>query len=282
MMQELHGELAAMGLQADVRFLAMVSTKALVGEASPHEVHATLTKVKAMLQRGDVIGIDFAGPEKGAFTALGMANFVELYDVVSLAAQARGRTLVIRPHVGEGYETGDHAHVELARRNLHVVLEHLQSMGYGAARAAADKVKIRLGHSTHATDAQLQLMAAMGIDADSNIGSNVVTKSIGSVDEHPLLRQLYFGVRTLLGTDGPGVMGTSRVGEYATAQLIIQKFRVNALTLQIDSMQVKFSELAPDVQARFSMDYIRKMEDAHHAEVLADDAHDVARKKEQP
>ncbi len=63
-------------------------------------------------------------------------------------------------------------------------------------RAVTDKVKIRLGHIAHATDAQLRQMAAMGSDEDSNIGSNIVTKSIGLVDEHPLLRQLYYGVRT--------------------------------------------------------------------------------------
>lgn len=114
----------------------------------------------------------------------------------------------------------------MARRNLAVLLNHLQAIGYGPARATADRVKIRLGHITHATDVQLQQMAAMGIDVDSNIGSNVVTQSIGSVDEHPLLRQLYYGVRTLLGTDGPGVMGTSRVGEYKNAKEIIAEFRI--------------------------------------------------------
>ncbi len=42
MMRALHAELAALGLRTDVRFLAMVSTsKALVGGASPAEVHAS-------------------------------------------------------------------------------------------------------------------------------------------------------------------------------------------------------------------------------------------------
>ena len=170
----------------------------------------------------------------------------------------------------------------LARNNLNVLLTQLEAMGYGADRIGSDLVRIRLGHITHATDAQLRRMAALGVDVDSNIGSNVVTKSIATVDEHPLLRQLYFGVRTMLGTDGPGVMGTSRVGEYAEAKKAIEPFCHGDKAILIDGRKVWYKELTPEQQGRFSVEYIQQMEDAYHAEVLKADAKDMARNKEQP
>jgi hypothetical protein len=155
-------------------------------------------------------------------------------------------------------------------------------MRYGREKMASDGVRIRLGHVTHATDAQLRRMVALGLDVDSNIGSNTVTKSIASAAEHPLLRQLYFGVRTMLGTDGPGVMATSRVGEYEKAKKMIDQFRNGSEPLAIDDKLIKFTDLSPDIQARFSIEYVQQMEDAYHAEVMAGDAKDPLRKKEQP
>ncbi len=148
MMRELQAELAAEGPHLDVRFLAMVQTKALTGKVDKAAGEATKAQVREVLARGDVIGIDFAGPEKGAFTIDGMQNFAELYELVSVAATARNRALVIRPHVGEGYETGDHAHIEIARNNLEVLITQLERMGYNPAKAMSDKIIIRFGHAT--------------------------------------------------------------------------------------------------------------------------------------
>ena len=92
-------------------------------------------------------------------------------------------------------------------------------------------------------------------------------------------KQLYYGVRTLLGTDGPGVMNTSRTEEYAHAYDLIVDFRAGKTRISIDGREVLFSEMTAEQQKRFSVEYIQQMEDAYHAEVVAGDAVDTARKK---
>ena len=92
-------------------------------------------------------------------------------------------------------------------------------------------------------------------------------------------KQLYYGVRTLLGTDGPGVMNTSRMGEYAMALDMINDFRSGDVPLQIDGKKFWFKNLTKEQQERFSVEYIQQMEDAYHAEVVAGDAVDTARKQ---
>ncbi|MBL0214088.1 MAG: hypothetical protein IPQ07_09395 [Myxococcales bacterium] len=150
-----------------------------------------------------MIGIDIAAPEKHAFTADGMANFEELYRTVAAAAAERGRPLVLRPHVGEGYNEGNgQAHEKLAHQNLETLITALEKMGYSAGRGDKDGVIIRFGHATHAKAEQVQRMAKLGVIVEANIGSNVTTGSIKNISEHPLLLNLYYGVRTVLGTDG--------------------------------------------------------------------------------
>ena len=94
-----------------------------------------------------------------------------------------------------------------------------------------------------------------------------------------MLKQLYYSVRTLLGTDGPGVMNTSRAKKYATAEKMIGPFRSGNTRISIDGRDVSFGELTVEQQERFSVEYIQQMEDAYHAEVVAGDAVDTARKK---
>ena len=107
MMREVHAELAKAGKDVDVRFLAMLHTSALAGKIDPADAVKTYQGLAAVLARGDVLGIDIGAPEKHAFTADGMANFRDIYATLSAAARTRGRALVLRPHVGEGYR--DHA-----------------------------------------------------------------------------------------------------------------------------------------------------------------------------
>ena len=199
----------------DVRLLAMVNTRALAGAASAEEANAVKDQLRRTLMRGDVIGIDIAGPEARAFTGAGMDRFEELYDLVREAAAARKRPLVLRPHVGEGYDdpkTGAHdgSHATIARANLEAIITRLEAMGYNDSKGARDGVVIRFGHAAHATPTQNERLATLGVYVESNIGSNLATRSLLRPEDHPLIYQLYYGVKTVLGTDGQGVMGTSR------------------------------------------------------------------------
>ena len=92
-------------------------------------------------RRGDVIGVDIAGPEAGKFDAA--AGDEERPDALR-SAQGRGqgrrnRAMVLRPHVGEGYAppgAPEGAHVETARHNMTTLLDHLEEDGVLAGEGA--------------------------------------------------------------------------------------------------------------------------------------------------
>lgn len=262
-----------------MRFLAMVSTKALGAKTPPKEANETIEQLERVLARGDVIGIDFAGPEKQAFTVDGMENFRKLYAVVSAASRKRGRALVVRPHVGEGYNEGNgQAHAELARRNLETLISTLESMGYSTSKAAADGVIVRFGHATHATAEQIQRMAKLGVIVEANIGSNEITKAVAKPDDHPLLYNLYYQVKTVAGTDAQGVMQTDRREEYARARRQVERFRANEFALELSpGKRTYFRDLSSTEQERFSLDVLQREEDAYHSTLLAGDRQDSAR-----
>jgi hypothetical protein len=280
MMKELHGELGKQGKDVDMRFLAMVTTKALGGKIDSAEAESTIAQLDQVLARGDVIGIDFAGPEKQAFTVDGMENFKKLYGVVSAASEKRKRPLVVRPHVGEGYnEGGGQAHAEVARKNLEMLITTLESIGYNPSKAAKDGVIVRFGHATHATAEQIERIAKLGVIVEANIGSNEITNSVAKADDHPLLYNLYYRVKTVAGTDAQGVMQTDRRREYARARQHIERFRNNEFALELaDGKRVHFRDLSRKEQDRFSLDTLEKQEDAYHATVVAGDRNDAARR----
>jgi hypothetical protein len=260
-MDRVRADLAAEGVATDMRFLAMVQTRALSSDGSEKASETfedTAGRVSKALERSDVAGVDFAGPEKDEFTAEGMANFRKMYATVSAAARLRGRPLVLRPHVGEGYaERGASAdptaHIETARHNIEMLLETLEDMGYSAERERKDGVIIRLGHATHATPEQIERMSRLGVIVEANIGSNVATGTIERASDHPLLYALYYGTPTVLGTDGEGVMGTTIAGEYKTAADLIHNFKAGNTSLQIEGKQISYADLPPSIQSRFDM-----------------------------
>jgi hypothetical protein len=273
MMRDVHAELAAQGKDVDVRFLAMVKTSALAGDAG--ENHAeTMRQIDAVLSRNDVIGLDVAGPEKYAFTNEGMGNFEKLYVAVSKAAKLRNRTLVIRPHVGEGYNEGQgDSHAKLARENLEILITTLEQMAYSPANAMKDRVIVRFGHAAHASASQIQRMAKLGVIVEANIGSNTITRAIATADEHPLLFNILYGVQTVLGTDGQGVMQTVRRKEYDHARDQIQRFRAGKVGLKVSERSVlHYADLSPEQQKRFSMETLQLDEDQYYQRIVADPA----------
>src|SRR5262249_16902143 len=163
-------------------------------------------------------------------------------------ARARGRPLVLRPHVGEGYADREAptAHVETAQHNIETLLETLEDMGYSTERGADDGVIIRLGHVTHATPEQIERMAKCRVIIEANIGSNVRTGSIKDDSEHPLLYALYYGTPTVLGTDGQGVMGTTLTGEYDRAAQIIADFKSGLSRIQVGGAELSYTQLPPE------------------------------------
>jgi hypothetical protein len=294
-MARVQEELKREGVDVDVRFLVMMPTKMLAkeGRTSDADAKGTLDKIKSVLKRADVIGVDVAGPEKYEFGEEGMQNFVAAYEAVKAAAKARGRPLVFRPHVGEGYaekplegkaaEPEGKSHKDVAHHNLDMLLDALEKLGYSADKADVDKgdgVIVRFGHATHADAAQVMRMKRLGVIAEANIGSNVQTGSIApDMSEHPLLLQLYHEVPTILSTDAQGVMQTGMADEYARARKIIDDFRApgSRVTIEVDGVRKRFDELTPKEQARFDVAKLEAWAKAYGEDVARGDTKDAAR-----
>ncbi len=272
-MREVHATLAAEGKDSDLRFLAMLSTKeVLSGEPLQPEMQAKLDRV---LARADVMGLDIAGPEAQAFTQGGVQNLARLIKLLKAAAAKRGRPLVLRPHVGEGYDpAGSGAHVALARDNLEKTLNALTLADY---QGPGDGVIVRFGHAAHATPEQLQLIAEFGIVVESNVGSNLATGAVVAASDHPLLLNLYYGVDTMLATDAQGVMETTLSVEYQRAAQLIGMFQAGKTRLLLDGKEVSFDELPPDVQGRFSLETLEETARAYVERQRGDDARDRTR-----
>jgi adenosine deaminase len=276
-----HRAAAAAGKDSDLRFLTMMPTSTMAPGDTRDLYNGTLANIDKVLPRGDVLGIDIAGPEEGRFTDEGIGRFREMYEHVSTAAQERGRELVLRPHVGEGYApvgAEDAAHINVARANLEMLLTGLEHMGYNPAKGKADGVIIRFGHATHATPEQIVRMKNMGIIAEANISSNLATRSISSLDAHPLLYNLYFDEPTILSTDGHGVMGTNLNTEYAIARTIIDDFKAGRTTIKLDGVEKQYQDLTPDQQARFNVEKLKTWATEYLDRIKAGDAVDRARK----
>jgi len=285
-MRAIHEELRARGLDSDVRFLAMLGTRGTLsadGTAAGRDAfHADLARLRPLLERGDVAGADIAGPEASSFTSAGMENFRELYRTLREVGLRRGRPLVLRPHVGEGYHEvdgapEDTAHAELAHRNLEMLIRALREVGH-TGNPAHDGVVVRFGHATHADSAQIHALAELGITVEANIGSNLATGSIASASDHPLLYNLFWGTRTVLATDAEGVMGTTLSVEYERASELIERFRSNRVALEINGRRVFFRDIHdPAVRNRFSIDQLHRWAQEYRESIAAGDTHDSAR-----
>lgn len=269
----------------------------IVSGGLPPQLKAGLERVA---RRGDVLGIDVASPEKEPFTARGMKNFDEMYDLLKHAAQERGRPLVLRPHVGEGYpempegshgfhrykvarEGGGPKHYSLAAANLETLIAHLENRGYSAAQGAKDGVIVRFGHATHLTQDQVQRIKDLGIYAEANLGSNKVTGALQPnkagefFENHPLLSLMYHEVPTVLNTDAHGVMHTSLKQEYEQADRLIKMFTRNKMSIEVDGKSVYYRDLSEEQQKRFDPQRLREWAKDYELAVRAADQNDSAR-----
>lgn len=160
-----------------------------------------------------------------------------------------------------------------------MLIKQLEALGYSSTKAQQDGVVIRFGHATHATPEQVERMAKLGVIVEANIGSNLITGSIIRAEEHPLLLNLYYGLETVLGTDAGGVMQTTRQREYAFARDLIEQFRTGKPLEFPNGKRIYFKDLTPEQQARFALDEIHRSEDRYHANVVAGDRRDSARRQ---
>lgn len=218
-----------------------------------------VTDVEDLPSRVVNAGLDICGPEWKPFTDKGMDRFKAMYEVLAELA-TKDQPLVLRPHVGEGYtktrEERDQGVVEadsvdqirqsrpgaddktanIARHNLDMLLSALEQTGHDKTR----NVIVRFGHVTHVSPEQLQKMARMGIIAEVNMTSNLVTGAAvqasdteSRLDRHPVLALMAGGVDVVLSTDGHDVMHTTLTKEFRVAENLLRDFASGGATVVI-------------------------------------------------
>ena len=139
--------------------------------------------MKRYFGRG-VVGLDVAGDE-ARHPTMEFARFFEEADRLGIPATC---------HAGETEGTA----------NLKAALEL--------------KVR-RIGHGTHLMeDSRLLLEAARRkVAVEVGLTSNLLTKSVNDLREHPMLSFYYLGVPVTLNTDDRGILGIDLTHEYVTA-----------------------------------------------------------------
>ena len=236
----------------EIGFLKNAKTGTL-GSTSRKTAKSGLKVVKDLEPGKDgVIGIDFAGPE-AEFTPQGMEYFKQIYRDMVVKAEAANKTVVVRPHVGEGNpntphvpkKPGEKNKVEVARNNVELMVTAIEELK--AAGELSDKAVIRLGHLTHASSQQLERVSRLGIIVEANLASNLVTGSVRDVDERNqvLLRFLYHDVKFTLNTDAGGIMNTTLPDEYKDARVILDDFMNNETGVTVEEKDPKTGKMIP-------------------------------------
>lgn len=242
----------------DVRMLGMMHTsrfgtrEGLPPVKAPGKAgfEADVDATTRAVEHPGTVGNDVGGPESFSFDKEGIARFQTVYEALLQRALATGEPMVFRPHVGEGavdteankpFHTDQNRHIgandepshyQRAEDNIGKLLEALD--GLGDKRDPA-KVLVRLGHVTHATPEQARRMRDLGVIAEVNLGSNVVSGSLSQtegasgprakaerLDDHSLPSLLYYDVTIAISTDAGGVMSTTLRQEYERANQLIE------------------------------------------------------------
>jgi len=250
----------------EVRFLEIISSERLASEQPIKEDHLIAKPERKALEqvgKDGTIGIDIAGAER-RFTSEGMKRFKKIYETLKEKAEKQGSTLVLRPHVGEGYPQRDNTgkldaksneHRRIAQENLEHLLKTLEELQTN--NQLSDKLIVRLGHATHATPAQLARIQKLGIIVEANLTSNLVTQTVADPVEQNqvLLKFMFHDVKTILNTDAGGVMSTSLQHEYELANTIIARFNNNEIPIVVDNIHYYFNEIPDEGNRESGVEY---------------------------
>lgn len=156
-----------------------------------------MVQLREVMKRNDVVGMDIAGIEHYRFDQVGKQRFQALFRALHDVALAKGTTVVMRPHVGEGGidtvpgesfsrdsrrqvtpDRSELTHYRRARENLDLLLQALEAVAVQYGGRIPPEVSVRFGHAAHATSEQAARMKKLGVVAEVNLGSNYATGSV--------------------------------------------------------------------------------------------------------
>jgi aminodeoxyfutalosine deaminase len=173
------------------------------------------------------VGFGLGGPERG----VDRRQFVEVF------ARARDLGLASVPHAGEttGPQTVRHA---------------VQSLG-----------AVRIGHGiSAATDPELMaLLAERDVVLEVSPTSNLRTRAVARIEEHPFGVLRAAGVRVTLNTDDPGMFDTDLNREYLTAHHVFGLDAAALAELAREAVRASFAggatraRLLSDIDAHATM-----------------------------
>jgi adenosine deaminase len=147
----------------------------------------TLETVKVALRHRDVVGLDIAGDERAP----------------------------LAPHA---------AAFRLARRKGLPFTIHAGEAGPAAnVREAIELGASRIGHGIRAAEdpAVVELANRRGVTFEICLTSNLQTRGVASLQDHPVTRLRRAGARVTLNTDDPAVSRITLSGEYALASRVL-------------------------------------------------------------
>ncbi len=154
-----------------------------------------LARLETLGDCRDLVGVDWMGHETNS-----TRSFQERITRVAKWAHVHRPGFVIRVHAGENPAFPE---------NVRLACE---------AVAGCD-VTLRIGHALYGSDEAVALLRSSGAYVEVNLTSNFTLNNIHSTNEVPLVQLLEAGVRCVLGTDGPGLYGTTPGDELRAARL---------------------------------------------------------------
>ena len=149
------------------------------------EVNSEIAEICWRYRHRYVVGFDLAGPEMG----FPPHKHVNAFHTIRL----RGLSVTI--HAGEAY-------------------------GAASVKSALDCSTQRIGHGTRIVEDEnvLNEVNDRRIPLECCVSSNVQTKAVKTLDEHPIKKLFDLGLRTVPCTDNPTVSGVTLSGEYSMLQ----------------------------------------------------------------
>ena len=154
-----------------------------------------LTRLEALGGCAELVGVDWMGHETNSTRA-----FQERITRVAKWAHVNRPGFVTRVHAGENPAFPE---------NVRLACE---------AVVGCD-VTLRIGHALYGSDEALELLRKTRAFVELNLTSNFTLNNLHSTTEVPLTKLLDAGVRCVLGTDGPGLYGTTPRDELRAARL---------------------------------------------------------------
>jgi aminodeoxyfutalosine deaminase len=151
-----------------------------------------------------------------------------------------GRAGLEAPYPRAGFKAAFH---EAKAAGLHSIPHAGETTGPEEIWAALhDLGAERIGHGVSAaTDEKLvRHLAETGIPLEVSLTSNLCTKAVPSLAEHPLPRLLDAGVTVTLNTDDPGMFGTNLNREYLLAHEVFGLGRAELAELARNSARAAF------------------------------------------